>query len=155
MLHENVLIISFAVEPPESLPWLSDLGWVKCPDAKLQIAVDRKTAAKSWLGTCQQRLITAHCFHPRNCFGLHLHPTQQFFCYQAVNFSSTTSFLFFFFLSSIWFNDLPLACLLNHRGKEIQLQKKKDFLSRGLSCLAGVWSIELLEGGMLFFHPNR
>lgn len=142
VLGENVLMVSFAVKPPEPLAWLSDFGGVKDPDVKLQIAVDRKTAEKGRRGMCQWRLITAHCFHPHKCLGLHLHPTQQFFCYQAVNFSSPTLFFFSCFLA---------FSLLNHWEKAIQSQQKKDFLSRGLSSLAGVWSIELLQGGVLFF----
>lgn len=55
--------------------------------------------------------------------------------------------------SGIKLNDLPVACLLKQHGKEIIIKKK--ILSRGLSSLAGVRSIALLEGGMLCFHLSR
>lgn len=128
---------------------------VKRPDAKLRIAVDAEKVLREM---CQQGLIAAHCFHPRKCFGSHLHPTQQPFCYQAVNFSSTTSF-FFFFPAFLLFGLMTCHWLVywiaEKKRFRCRRKKKKDFLSRGLSCLAGVWSVELLEGGRIFFHRDR
>lgn len=136
---------------------LSRTTWVwiqvKRPDAKLRIAVDAEKVLREM---CQQRLIAAHCFHPRKCFGSHLHPTQQPFCYQAVNFSSTTflffppAFLLFGLMTCHW-----LVYWIAEKKRFRCRGKKKDFLSRGLSCLAGVWSVELLEGGRIFFHRDR
>lgn len=53
VLREHVLIVLFAVEPPESLAWLSDFGCIQCPDVKLHFAVDRKRAENIWREMCQ------------------------------------------------------------------------------------------------------
>lgn len=108
---------------------------------------------------CQHRLIAPDCFHPCKClaiirivfffFFIWHSSWQQFLCFLVVNFSRVPFPAF----SGIKLNDLPVACLLKQHGKEIIIKKK--ILSRGLSSLAGVQSIALLEGGMLCFHLSR
>lgn len=147
VLGENVLMVSFAVKPPEPLAWLSDFGGVKDPDVKLQIAVDRKTAEKGRRGMCQWRLITAHCFHPHKCLGLHLHPTQQFFCYQAVNFSSPT--LFFFFLAF-----LHLVYWITEK-KRFSPSKKRIFCQEVSPAWQACGVLNFCRVACFSFHHNR